>query len=93
MFKHLIIPGSELQSGLKILEWGIYIETDKKLNRRWNYYKFLNPADSSVSYEMHIFTKKSVITCSCSEEEFPLYFIKPKELRRKKLKRLKSLSD
>lgn len=93
MFKHLIIPGSELEYGLKILEYGNCIETEKELNRRWNYYKFLILADNTVSYEMHIFTKESVITCSCSEEEFPLYFIKPKELRRKKLETLKVINN
>lgn len=93
MFKHLIIPGSKLKYDLRILEWGTCIELDKKRNRHWNYYKFLHLADNSISYELHIFTKKSVITSSCSEEEFPFYFIKPKELRRKKLERLKALSD
>lgn len=93
MFKHFGVPGSESEYGMKMLEWGICIETDNKLHRRWNYYKFLNLAENTVSYEMHIFTKESIITCSCSEEEFPLYFIKPRELRRKKLERLKALSN
>lgn len=85
--------GSESAESLRLLERGICIEIGEKPNRHWHYHKFYDLAEDSVSYAMRIFTEDSFITTSCSEEEFPLYFIKPKELRREKLERLKAINN
>lgn len=84
---------SESALSMRILECGNCIEIGKRPNKNWHYYKVYDVSVNSIFYYMYILTKNSHITTTCTDNEFPLYFIKTKELRRKKLERLKALSN
>lgn len=86
-------PDNKPDESLRILEEGKCIETGKKPNKHWLYYKVHDLSDNSIFYFMYILTEDSHITTIYPDEEFEFYFVKLKELRRKKLKRLNALSN
>ena len=84
---------TKLTENLYVLESDNCIEIGEKPNRNWRYDKIYDLSENIVFYHMYIFTEDSVITSSCDEEEFPLYYVNLKELRREKLERLKAISN